>query len=71
MEDYKKEQYEKIFDKYKKATMISYGSPDQFQFRQNELMLSLAEFILTPYWQWEHEKATQEQLKLEDQNDRH
>ncbi len=44
-------QYEELFDFYKKSRLIAYCSPDQFQYRQNELLQKLAEFILLPFWQ--------------------
>ncbi len=46
-------EYEELFDIYKKSRLISYGSPDQYQYRQNELLQKLAEFILLPFWQWQ------------------
>lgn len=60
MEQYKVDQYKKVFEKYQRATLVSFGSPDQYQFRQNELMHALAEFILIPYWQYEREKHHRE-----------
>jgi hypothetical protein len=60
MEKYKLDQLKNINEKYKLAAFVSYGSPDQYQFRQNELMRCLAEFILTPFWQWENEQAKKE-----------
>jgi hypothetical protein len=63
MEKYKLEQLKNIAEKYKQASFVSLSSPDQYQFRQNELMRSLAEFILTPFWQWETEEV-KKQLKL-------
>lgn len=56
MEDQQLKEYKEIFDLYQKSRMIAYGSPDQFQYRQNELLQKLAEFILIPFWQWEHEE---------------
>lgn len=58
MEEKQIKKYEELFEKFKKASMICYGSPDQFQYRQNELLHALAEFILMPFWQWQHENAT-------------
>lgn len=54
---------------YSKSELISYGSPDQYQFRQNELLKKMAEFILTPYWEWQsaqNEKNNQEDGSMVD-----
>ena len=67
--------YRELFEKYKKATMISFGSPDQYQFHQNELAKSLAEFILLPFYEWESEeykkKADADIEKIKMFNDGH
>jgi len=41
--------YQQLFDAYKKSQMIAYGSPDQFQYHQNQLCRTMAEFLLTPF----------------------
>jgi len=55
MEEYKLEQLREVFELYKKATLISYGSPDQYQYRQNELLKKIAEVILFPFFERERE----------------
>lgn len=49
MEEDEKLLFHKLYEDYKKANLISYGSPDQYQFRQNNLLKSLSEVILFPY----------------------
>ncbi len=49
MDDLMKKQYEDLFESYKKSQMVSYGSPDQYQYRQNKLLQKLSEVILFPY----------------------
>jgi hypothetical protein len=57
--------YKKLFEKLKESRMVKYGSPDQFQWRQNELLQEMADFIMIPYYQWEHEQDVKRQEKLE------
>ncbi len=45
-----KEQYRRLFEKYKDARKVKYGSPDQFQWRKNELLECMAELFLQPYF---------------------
>ncbi len=52
-----------IFDSYKKATMIKYGTPDQYQFRQNDLTQKVAEFLLIKFYRWEQQQHEQKQLE--------
>lgn len=49
MEEKEKKLFEKLYDHYKKSNMLCFGSPDQFQYRQNQLLPSLVELILYPY----------------------
>lgn len=58
--------YEEIFDNYKKAELVSYGTPDQYQFRQNELSKSVAKFILMPYWKWQVENESKVDERIEE-----
>jgi len=51
MDEVTKEQYRQLFEKYKESRMVKYGSPDQFQWRKNELIEALAEFVLIPYFE--------------------
>lgn len=44
-----------IFEAYKKSELVMYGSPDQFQFRKNQLLTAIADFILCS-----HEKECEE-----------
>ena len=46
--DEEKQMLERLDRFYQKACQIC--PPDQYQYRQNELLIKLAEFILTPYW---------------------
>ena len=41
--------YDNFIDAFKKSGMISYGSPDQFQYRQNCLLQAMAEFMIAKY----------------------
>jgi predicted protein tyrosine phosphatase len=66
MKKYKKDKYERIFEKYKESQLIAYCTPDQYQFRQNELIKELAEFILTPYFKWKNEQVEDEEEDLND-----
>lgn len=56
-----------LSEAYKKSTMIRYGSPDQYQYRQNDLIQKVAELLLIPFYQWEHQQAINQQL--EDKNE--
>jgi hypothetical protein len=56
MNEHEIEEFKKINEKYRQATSLRYGTPDQYQFRQNELMHALARFILEPYWKYEEDK---------------
>jgi len=42
--------YKKLLENYKKSNLVMYGRPDMFQYHQNELNQSIAEFLLQPYW---------------------
>lgn len=56
MEEYEIERYKPLMKRYEEANLIRFGSPDQFQFRQNQLLKQLAEFILAPFSKWEAEQ---------------
>ena len=56
MEQEELNRYEELYDLYKKSRMICYGSPDQFQYRQNELLQKVAEIILLPYWKCQNKE---------------
>ncbi len=56
MKDYELDNLKQLFDVYKKSQMISYGTPDQYQYRQNELIQKIAEIMLIPFYQWEQEQ---------------
>ncbi len=45
----RQDEYEDIYEAYMNSNTISMGSPDQYQYRQNQLIQKLAEFILLPY----------------------
>lgn len=45
-----------LYDVYQRAMLISHGSPDQFQYRQNQLTQAVAEFLLAPYLKYEEEE---------------
>ncbi len=64
MDEIQIKSYKELFDKIKVSRMVKYGSPDQFQFRQNELIQALADFIMLPYYQYEHEQDVKRQEKL-------
>lgn len=51
-----KPSYERLFEKYKKANLVSYGSPDQYQFRKNELVMEITEILLYPYLKKQEEE---------------
>jgi len=66
MNDAELDGLKKIFEAYKKSTMIAYGSPDQYQYRQNDLIQKVAEFLLIKFYQWEQQQYDNKQL--EDKN---
>lgn len=47
--DLKRKMLERTDESYKKALQVC--PPDQYQFRQNDLLIKLSEFILCPYWE--------------------
>jgi hypothetical protein len=49
--------FEILNDKYIKSLSIAFGSPDQYQYHQNELCKEIARFILKPYWVKQMEKS--------------
>ena len=52
-----------IEDAYTRSNLINYGSPDQYQYRQNQLCQKLAEFVLTPYWNFQSEDQQKKKQK--------
>ncbi len=42
--------YCNLLNKYKKSNLVCFGRPDNFQFHQNELNQSIAEYLLQPFW---------------------
>jgi len=44
------ERLQELEDAYKRATLVCYGSPDQYQFRHNELIRAMAEIMLQPLY---------------------
>jgi hypothetical protein len=56
-----------IFEAYKKATMLKYGTPDQYQFRQNDLSQKVAEYLLIKFYQWEQQQHDLKQLEAKDE----
>lgn len=55
MEEWQIEKYKELQRLYEESRMIKYGSPDQYQYRQNALLQYLAEFFLIPYWQYQND----------------
>jgi len=47
--NYSSDDYQKLEEFLLRAESISFGSPDQYQFHQNELSKCLAYFLLKPY----------------------
>jgi hypothetical protein len=56
MEEWPLKKYKELLETYDRSRMISYGSPDQFQYRQNQLLQALAEFILEHYYKCQEEE---------------
>lgn len=48
-EIYSEKDYEQLELFLHRATSVAHGSPDQYQFHQNELNKCIAEFLLRPY----------------------
>lgn len=63
MEEEKIKQYEELMKLYKESQMVKYGSPDQFQYRQNQLLKELAKFILIPFCKWQIEEEEKNRRK--------
>jgi predicted protein tyrosine phosphatase len=48
MDEEKNKLFDQLYDAYKKASLVSFGSPDQYQFHQNNLIKALALFVMDP-----------------------
>lgn len=59
----KKMSLEDLNELYKRSVIVAYGSPDQYQFHQNELSKGLAIFLLQDFWEKESQKDDNEDLK--------
>jgi predicted protein tyrosine phosphatase len=49
MNDLMKKEYEELYQLLSQSNMICYGSPDQYQYRQNQLLQKIAHIMLFPY----------------------
>lgn len=63
MDNAELESLKQVFEAYKKSTMIRYGSPDQYQYRQNDLIQKVAEHLLIKFSRWEQEQYNNKQLE--------
>ena len=63
MDNAELESLKQILEAYKKSTMIDYGSPDQYQYRQNDLIQKVAEYLLMKFYQWEQQQYNNKQLE--------
>lgn len=63
--EYTDDHYERLNGFLDRSMRISYGSPDQYQFHQNELTKAIADFLLEPYY-WQKKQIKK---KEDDQNE--
>jgi predicted protein tyrosine phosphatase len=63
MDNAELESLKQIFEAYKKSTMIAYGSPDQYQYHQNQLIKKIAEHILVKFYKWAQQQYNEKQLE--------
>ena len=41
--------YDNFVESFHKSTLVAFGTPDQFQYRQNCLLQAMAEFMIAKY----------------------
>jgi len=47
---YTEQEFKALEEALEKTNLVCYGRPDQFQYYQNELSKTIANFLLKPYW---------------------
>ncbi len=55
---YAEKDYEALQEALYRSNDVRYARPDQFQYYQNQLSQSIANFLLIPYWESQNEKQS-------------